>query len=71
MFTAVVVAVAVTALVAFAAGVVFHKYVISEAASIKAHVTNEVTSTEQKIVGEFESVRADLKAAVEKFGQKL
>lgn len=32
-----------TALIcAFGAGVVFHKYVVSEAASIKQHVTGEV-----------------------------
>lgn len=29
---------------AFVAGVIFHKYVLSEAASIKAHVTSEVTA---------------------------
>ena len=32
---------------AFVAGVVFHKYVISEAQSIKAHVTAEVEKVRQ------------------------
>lgn len=53
-------ALAVTALVSFAAGVAFHKYVLSEAAAIKAHVTAEVAK-----------VREDLKEAVAHAAQKL
>lgn len=34
---------------AFFAGVVFHKYVISEAASIKAHVTEEVSALRAEV----------------------
>ena len=40
MFTAI----AITALVAFAAGVTFHKYVVSEAAAVKNHVTLELSA---------------------------
>lgn len=71
MFTAVIVTAAITALVAFPAGVLFHSRVVSESASIKAHVTAEVTATEQRIEKVFDSVRGELKTAVEKFGQKL
>lgn len=71
MFTAVIVTAAITALVAFPAGVLFHSRVVSEAASIKAHVTAEVTSTELRIAEDLKAVREDLKSAVEKFGQKL
>ena len=37
---------------AFAAGVIFHKYVLSEAWAIKAHVTAEVA----KVRGDFSSL---------------
>lgn len=34
---------------AFAAGVIFHKYVISEANAIKAHVSNEINELKKAI----------------------
>ncbi len=34
---------------AFAAGVIFHKYVISEANAIKAHVSNELNELKKAI----------------------
>lgn len=55
----------------FGAGVVFHKYVISEATSIKAHVTAEVSAVKTAAAAEFASLRADLKAAVDKVAQKV
>jgi len=45
---------------AFAAGVVFHKYVISEAQAIKTHVSNEVSAARQ-----------DVASALQKFAAKL
>jgi hypothetical protein len=45
---------------AFIAGVVFHKYVISEAVAIKAHVTAEVAE-----------VRADIASLVGKISAKV
>jgi len=45
---------------AFVAGVIFHKYVLSEAAAIKAHVTAEVAE-----------VRADIASLLSKASQKL
>ena len=37
--------------VAFAAGVVFHKYVISEAQAIKTHITAEVEKVRAEVAG--------------------
>jgi hypothetical protein len=37
------------ALGAFVAGVIFNKYVISEAAAVKAHVTAEVTKVREDV----------------------
>lgn len=45
---------------AFVAGVIFHKYVVSEAASIKEHVTAEVAE-----------VRADVASVLQKAAGKL
>ena len=42
---------ALVAVGAFVAGVVFHKYVVSEAASIKQHVTGEVEKLRAEITG--------------------
>lgn len=36
---------------AFAAGVIFHKYVVSEAAAIKAHISAELVTLEKRIKG--------------------
>ena len=47
-------------LACFAAGVIFHKYVISEAASIKEHVTAEIAE-----------VRADLASLLQKAATKV
>ena len=47
MHVALLIAVLVPA--AFAAGVIFHKYVISEATSIKQHVTDEVAEVRTDI----------------------
>lgn len=33
----------------FSAGVLFHKYVVSEAASIKAHMTAEITAARAEV----------------------
>ena len=44
----------------FVAGVIFHKYVVSETAAIKEHVTAEVAE-----------VRADLAAGLSKVAGKL
>jgi hypothetical protein len=51
---------AVTALVSFACGVVFHRYAVSEANSIKSHVSAEV-----------EALRAELTGLVAKTSQVL
>jgi hypothetical protein len=45
---------------AFAAGVIFHKYIVSEANSIKAHMTAEV-----------EEVRADIASLLREAKTKL
>ena len=45
---------------AFMLGVLFHKYVASEAAAIKAHVTDEIAE-----------VRADVAAALQRVAGKL
>ena len=46
----------VTAMVLFVLGVVFHKYVVSEAEAIKDHVTETVASMEGRIRGEVSSI---------------
>ncbi len=46
--------------VAFVAGVLFHRYVVSEASAIKAHVTAEV-----------EEVRGDIASLLAKVAAKL
>lgn len=51
---------AISVLVAFLAGIVFHKYVVSEAASIKAHVTAEI-----------QEVRFDVAELVKKLAAKV
>ena len=51
---------AVAVLVAFAAGVIVHKYVISEASAIKEHVTAEV-----------EKVRSDVSSALSAVAKKV
>jgi hypothetical protein len=56
----VAIAFAVAVPAAFAAGVLYSKYVISEAASIKEHVTAEV-----------QEVRADLASLLEKAAKKV
>jgi hypothetical protein len=56
----VVIAFAVSVPAAFAAGVAFHKYVISEAQAIKAHVTAEV-----------EKVRGEVSGALAKLASKV
>lgn len=61
----------IATVVGFGAGVVFHKYVISEAASIKAHVTAEVSAVKTAAAAEFASLRADLKSAIDKVAQKV
>lgn len=45
---------------AFAAGVVFQKYVISEAASIKAHVTDEVAEVRGDVASLLDKVKAKI-----------
>ena len=45
------IAVSVSVPAAFAAGVLFHKYVISEAAAIKQHVTAEAQQIRSDISG--------------------
>jgi ethanolamine ammonia-lyase large subunit len=67
MFTAI----AISLLVGAILGVVFHKYVVSEAAAVKAHVTAEVSAVKNGTAAEFASLRSELKGAVEKFGQKI
>ena len=47
-------------LAAFVGGVVFHKYVVSEATAIKEHVTDEVAE-----------VRADIASLLDKAKSKL
>jgi hypothetical protein len=42
-------ALAICAPVAFAAGVIFHKYVISEAQAIKTHITAEVEKVRRDV----------------------
>ena len=54
----IVVAIAVPA--AFALGVVFHKYVVSEAEKVKAHMTAEI-----------QEVRADLSSLLSKLAGKV
>jgi len=54
------VAFAIAVPVAFAAGVIFHKYVISEAEAIKDHVTAEAAE-----------IRADVMNAVKSVANKL
>ena len=53
-------AAAISGVACFGLGVVFGKYVVSEAAAIKAHVTAEV-----------EKVRADVSAALAAAAKKL
>ena len=53
-------AIAVTALVFFVLGVLFHRYVVSEANSIKTHTSNE-----------FSALRADLVNFMQKVSSKL
>lgn len=43
--------IAIASLVFFVLGVLFHKYAVSEANSIKAHVTDELSALRADIVG--------------------
>jgi hypothetical protein len=52
---------------AFAAGVIFHKYVISEAAAIKQHVTD----AETRIRGDFSSLLKKAGADVAQVASKV
>jgi hypothetical protein len=52
---------------AFAAGVIFHKYVISEAAAIKQHVTD----AETRIRGDFSSLLKKAGAEVAQVASKV
>ena len=51
---------------AFAAGVVFHKYVISEAEAVKLHVTSSLMSTEAIIRAEIEKAIDSVKTGAGK-----
>lgn len=53
-------AIAITAVVAFVAGIVFHKVVVSEAESVKVHITKEVTL-----------LHNELKAVIERTAQRI
>jgi hypothetical protein len=58
---------AVTALVSFACGVVFHRYAVSEANSIKSHVSAEVAALRTELTGLADKTRQVLNVA----GSKL
>jgi hypothetical protein len=45
---------------AFAAGVVFHKYVISEAEAVKKHVTDEIAKVRDELSNALKSVAGKL-----------
>jgi hypothetical protein len=53
-------AVAISALVFFVLGVIFQKYAVNEAKSVKTHITNE-----------FSALRADLVSVMQKDIQKV
>lgn len=49
-----VVFIGVAAVAVFVAGVVFHKYVVSEAEALKSHITNEVLDLKLELKSFFE-----------------
>ena len=53
-------AITVSVVAGFAGGVVFHKYVISEAQAIKAHVTAEVEKVRAEIAGVLKTAASKL-----------
>ena len=57
---------AVIALVSFACGVVFHKYAVSEANSIKSHVSAEVEALRKELTGLTDKTRQVLNSAASK-----
>jgi hypothetical protein len=58
---------AVIALVSFACGVVFHRYAVSEANSIKSHVSVEVAALRAELTGLVDKTRQVINVA----GSKL
>jgi hypothetical protein len=52
--------------VAFFVGVFVHKFIISEAESIKAHITAELDSMRAELMGEAEHVRTVFKEQAKK-----
>ena len=57
---------AVTVLVSFACGVLFHKYAVSEANSIKSHVSEEVAALRAELTGLVDKTRQVLNSASSK-----
>jgi hypothetical protein len=54
------VAVSVAAMVFFVLGVIFHKYVVSEAQAIREHFTEEVSGMEGRLRADLEAIRTKL-----------
>lgn len=57
---AVIATLLILAVASFAAGVFFHKYVISEAEAIKQHVTEEVAEVRADVASLLEKVKAKI-----------
>jgi len=63
--------VTVLAIAAFTLGVVVHKYVISEAEAIKAHVTAEVDAAKVHFSNDVTGIRQEISTALQKAAGKL
>jgi hypothetical protein len=50
----------VTAIAFFVLGVIFHKYVVSEAEAIRDHFTESVSGMESRLRADLESIRTKL-----------
>lgn len=71
MFTAVVVTAAITAVVAFPAGILLAKTVISDTERIKVHFTQEMEEVKAFVEQENAKIREEVKSAIERAAKKL
>jgi len=62
---------ALAVIAAFIAGVVFHKFVVSEATAIKDHVSDEIAEVRLDVTGEITKLRDAVSGALSKTAAKL
>jgi len=66
-----VVVLALVGVAFFVAGVVFHKYVVSEATAIKDHVSDEIAEVRLDVSGEISKLREAVSSVLSKTAAKI